>query len=542
MHELWAELDRRRLIGLGAAGLAALALPGAAAAMMAQGFTHGVASGEPGPHSVLLWTRYAAPSDAALTAEISETADFARIAGGGTATARGDNDHTAKIVVDGLQPGRWYFYRFVAPDGTKSPVGRTRTLPAGPVGAFNLALFSCANMPFGWFNAYGHAAARADIDLCVHVGDYLYEYQVGQYPSLKDMVPGRTIQPSHEMIALADYRLRYAAYRADPDLQRLHQLFPMIAQWDDHEIANDTWKGGAQNHQADEGEWSARSAAAERVWREWMPVADTRWRDYQVGDLATIFLPETRLTGRDEQFSLGTVVKDAGDPAAALRRFRETGYVDPARQMLGADQERWLTGAIRASVAAGKRWQVCAQQVIMGSSFSPPDLASWFGPDTPAYVAERVKMGTLAAAAGLPFNLDAWDGYPAARERLLGAAQAAGANFVSLAGDSHNGWAFDLPHGGRPAGVEVAGHSVSSPGFEAVVTGVGDADRVAALRRSSPQLRWANTQRRGYTTVALTPDRMTANWHFLDTVTERSLALAGTHSMTVRHGRNAYEA
>ena len=148
----------------------------------------------------------------------------------------GDRDHTAKLVVSGLEPGRWYYYRFVAPDGTKSLTGRTRTLPEGPTSAFTLALFSCSNLPFGWFNAYAHAAARQDIDLVVHSGDYLYEYPVGDYPSLKQAVPGRDIQPAHEMVALADYRLRYAAYRSDPDLARLHALFPMIAQWDDHEI------------------------------------------------------------------------------------------------------------------------------------------------------------------------------------------------------------------------------------------------------------------------------------------------------------------
>ena len=541
MHRSWAELDRRQLIALGGGGLAALSIPGAAAAAMAQGFTHGVASGEPGANSVLLWTRYAAASNTTLTAELSESVDFARVVGGGTVTATGERDHTAKIVVDGLHPGRWYYYRFVAPDGSMSPVGRTRTLPVGSTAAFTLALFSCSNMPFGWFNAYGHAAARQDVDLLVHVGDYFYEYKVGQYPTLKEMVAGRTIQPDNECIALADYRLRYAAYRSDPDLQRLHTLFPMIAQWDDHELANDAWKGGAQNHQPDEGEWSVRSAAAERAYREWMPVADIRWRHYEIGDLATIFLPETRLTGRDKQFSVGAIVEGASDPAAALRRFRETGYIDPARQMLGEDQERWLTDAIRASVKAGKRWQVCAQQVIMGTTYSPPESAGWFGPDAPDYVMDRVRTAKMVADAGLPYSFDAWDGYPAARDRLLGAVQAAGANFVSLAGDSHNGWAFDLPHGGRPAGIEVAGHSVSSPGIESAAKGASDADRVAALRRSSPQLRWANTERRGYATVALTPERMTANWHLLDTVAQSSRTLAGTHSMTVRPGRNVYD-
>lgn len=541
MHELWGEIDRRLLIKLGTAGLAALALPGAASAMAAQGFTHGVASGEPGANSVLLWTRYAAANDIALTAELSESPDFARIAGGGSVTALGEHDHTAKLVVDGLEPGRWYFYRFVAPDGTKSPTGRTRTLPAGPTSGFTIALFSCANMPFGWFNAYGHAAARGDIDLVAHVGDYLYEYPAGDYPSLKEAVPGRAVQPAHELIALADYRLRYAAYRADPDLQRLHQLFPMIAQWDDHEFANDTWKGGAENHNDGEGEWRAREAAAERAYREWMPVADTRWRHYQVGDLATIFLPETRITARDRQFEVEEIIAGGGDAGAKLKRFAETGYRNPARQLLGSDQEKWLFDGFAASTKAGTRWQVCAQQIVMGTLFTPPESAGWFGASPPEAVRRRVGAAQLAAKAGLPLNMDSWDGYPAARDRLLAAAQAADADLVTLAGDSHNAWAFDLTHDGRPAGIEVGGHSVTSPGFEAYTPGIADDVRVKALRASSPQLQWANTKDRGYVSVALTRDRVTANWHNVEGVRTRTPALSGTHSMTAARGRRKYD-
>jgi len=542
MHQLWQEIGRRQLIGIGTAGLAALALPGTAAAMMAQGFTHGVASGEPGPNSILLWTRYAAASDSALTAEISESTDFAHIVGGGNVTASGARDHIAKIMIDGLEPGRWYFYRFVAPDGTKSVTGRTRTLPSGPTSAFTLALFSCSNLPFGWFNAYGHAAARGDIDLVVHAGDYLYEYKAGDYPSRKDALPGRDVQPTQELVALADYRLRYAAYRSDPDLQRLHQLFPMIAQWDDHEFANDTWKGGAENHNEGEGSWSDRAAAAERAYREWMPVAEARWRDYQVGDLATIFLPETRITARDKPFELGEILAGGGDAAAKLRQFADTGYRDPARQLLGADQEAWLFGGLASSSKAGTRWQVCAQQILAGALFTPPESAGWFGADQPDFVKRRVEISQLAAKAGLPLNMDSWDGYPAARSRLLGAAQSADANLVMLAGDSHNAWAFDLAHDGRPAGIEIGGHSVTSPGFEAYTTGISDAARVAALRASSPQLQWANTEDRGYVTVALTPDRVTASWHNLETIRRHSPALKNSHSMTAARGRRMYDA
>ncbi len=541
MHHHWGEMDRRQLIALGTAGLAALSLPGAAAAMMAQGFTHGVASGEPGANSVLLWTRYAAPSDTMLTAELSATSDFAKISGGGSVAATGDRDHTAKLVVAGLEPGRWYYYRFVAPDGTKSLTGRTRTLPAGPASTFTLALFSCSNLPFGWFNAYAHAAARQDIDLVVHSGDYLYEYPIGDYPSLKQAVPGRDIQPAHEMVALADYRLRYAAYRSDPDLARLHALFPMIAQWDDHEMTNDAWKGGAENHNAGEGEWADRVVAAERAYREWMPVADTRWRDYQVGDLATIFLPETRVTGRDRQFEIDEIVAGAGDTAAKLRQFAETTYRDPARQMMGAEQEKWLFDGFAASTKTGTRWQVCAQQVVMGSLFTPPESKDWFGATMADNVRRRIETAQLAARAGLPFNFDAWDGYPAARSRLLAAAQRADADLVTLTGDTHNAWAFDLSEGGRAAGIEIAGQSVTSPGYEGYTRGISDAARVSALRAASPQLKWANTQDRGYVTVQLARDRVTANWHNVETIRTHTPALKATHSMTATRGRRKYD-
>lgn len=537
----WAAMDRRLLIKLGTAGLAAIGLPGAARAMMAGGFTHGVASGEPSATSVLLWTRFAAANDSSLTAEVAETADFAKLVGGGQVTARGDADHCAKFTAKGLTPGRCYYYRFVAPDGQMSPVGRTRTLPAGRADRFTIALFSCSNLPFGHFNAYGHAAARGDIDMAVHVGDYLYEYPVGEYPTLRQAVPGRLIQPNHEMVALADYRLRYAAYRSDPDLQRLHQLYPVISGWDDHEFANDAWHGGAQNHDASEGEWSVRKAVAERVYREWMPVSDARWRQYQIGDLATIFLPETRVTARDKPFSIDALLKDSSAPVATLKAFAETGWRDPARQMLGAEQEKWLFDGLKASVRSGTRWQVAAQQVVMGSLFFPAAAAGWFPPNAAPDIARRVQNAQLAASAGLPISMDTWDGYPAARSRLLAAARSAGANFVSLAGDSHNGWAFDLKAGGRPAGIEIAGQSVTSPGYESYTVATEDS-RTSALKSAAPSLRWANTRDRGYVSVVMQRDTISAEWHLLETVRQPSLALKGSHRMVAKHGARRFSA
>ncbi len=537
-------INRRLLLQTGALGLVGLSTPGAAQLTRARGFSHGVASGEPTANSVLLWTRYVADSDTLLRAELAEDAGFTKTLAGAEATARGANDHTAKVTVTGLPDNRWLYYRFVAPDGSMSPVGRTRTLPQGRCDRFALAVFSCANMGFGYFNAYRHAAERGDIDLAVHLGDYFYEYGYGTYPAAKQWVTGRDVQPTHETVALADYRLRFASYRADADLRRLHQLLPMIAQWDDHESANDTWQGGAQNHQPDEGDWQVRKAAAIKAYLEWMPVSDAPWRSYQVGDLATIQLPETRLTARSKQFEYSEIIAGAGtgDIGAALRAFRDGAYQDPSRTMLGSEQEAWLARGMSDSVRSGTRWQVLAQQVIMGSTKSPVESLQWLPANAPDYARQRVQLGALAAQNGLPFNLDNWDGYPAARERIYTFAQAADANLVVLSGDSHNGWAFDLvakdSKDGKPVGVEFAGHSVSSAGIESSTRGVPPKDVAAALRRANPHLKWCNTENRGYMKVSFTRDIAASEWVFMDTVLDRSAAVKGSESMMVKRGTN----
>jgi alkaline phosphatase D len=305
-------IDRRLLIKTGLLGLGAINASGAAAGvntlLSAKGFTHSVASGEPTAGSALLWTRFVgSDSGTKLRAEMSEEATFKRIVAGGDVIAGPARDYTAKIVLKGLKPAQRYYYRFVSPDGSVSAIGRTKTLPRGKTLSYKLAVFSCSNLPFGWFNAYGHGAARDDIDLAIFLGDYLYEYQAGNYPSAKQAMPERVLQPASEIISLADYRLRYATYRADADLQKLHQMFPCIAMWDDHELTNDAWKDGAENHQPNEGDWNVRKAAAEKAWREWMPVSDnvdeTRWSRYAIGDLAVIHMSESRISGRSQQLS-----------------------------------------------------------------------------------------------------------------------------------------------------------------------------------------------------------------------------------------------
>ncbi|MEL7518986.1 MAG: alkaline phosphatase D family protein, partial [Pseudomonadota bacterium] len=370
-------LSRRGLFGLAGASAALAASPSVARGF-GSGFTHSVASGEPKADRVLLWTRFVGEAETRLDWEVSKTQDFTRPVSQGSATASPNRDWCAKAFANGLEPETWYFYRFVAPDGTTSPVGRTRTLPEGPTQKFRMAVFSCANYGFGWFNAYAHAAEANDCDLAVHLGDYIYEYGGGTYPSPDQKHPNRDFEPANEIVTLADYRLRYATYRADPDLQRLHQVMPMIMVWDDHESANDSWKDGAQNHQSDtEGSWEARKATAKRVYREWMPISDEPYAAYDVGDLATLFRIDTRLEGREEQFSVAKLIKGETDPevmAASLKKFAEGDYLDPERQILGASQEEWLSAGLAASRARGATWQVLVQQVLIGKVNAPQSL------------------------------------------------------------------------------------------------------------------------------------------------------------------------
>ncbi|NBU25391.1 MAG: alkaline phosphatase [Gammaproteobacteria bacterium] len=410
-----------------------------------------------------------------------------------------------------------------------------------------MGLFTCSNLGFGWFNAYAHACARSDLDLVVHVGDYLYEYETGNYPDPGEGVTGRALQPDHELLSLADYRLRHACYRLDPDLQRLHQSYPMVSGWDDHEFANDTWVDGAENHQPDkEGDWPARKAAARRAYHDWMPVSDPRidgveWGSYEIGSLATLFKLETRISGRSKLLELEDVLKGRKDIERALTEFRDGPLNDPARTMLGPVQEAWLAAGFARSRREGKRWQVLAQQTVMNDTIMPQRAVEWVGPEAPDYLKRGARVGVAAAKLGMPYDFDAWSGFPAARARLLGDAQRADADLVVLSGDSHNAWANDLATGGRPAGVEIAAHSVTSPGIEQQASRAAPDDVAAALRAANPGLAWCDTRHRGYTSVQLTPEAVTAEWHLLRSIRERDTTLVGSHRMRAQRGRRSWD-
>lgn len=526
-------LDRRSLVFAGGLAMGGLALPfGGLSAAGAGGFTHNVASGEPATDAMLLWTRYVPPSGEgviSLVAEIASDATFSKIVASGSVQTGSFRDWTAKILLDGLRPATTYHYRFVAPDGTMSPTGITRTLPAGNVPHFRLAVFSCANAPVGWFNAYAHAAEQRDFDLWFHVGDYIYEGARS--------LPPRLFPPDHEPVALADYRLRYAGYRADPDLQRLHQVAPMIALWDDHETADNSWYGGANNHQPEEGDWSIRRGAAVQAYYEWMPVSEEPWKDYGIGNLATIYRTESRLLARTQHAEPAELMK-AADPVAAIKAYRDGLWSAPSATILGSTQESWLAHKLRVN-AHTSTWQLVGMGTNMGTLRMTDEAQSWLPANAPAILVDAFKAAAIADTLGMASFFDNWGGYPAARSRFLRAAQAADANLVMLSGDSHNAWAFDLMEDGRPAGVEFAGHSVTSNGLELAFK----ADPKLISRRimtSSPELRWADTSQRGYMMIDVVPEQVKGEWRFMQTIKSRGTALAQTHRMTVARGRRRF--
>ena len=371
----------------------------------------------------------------------------------------------------GLGAGTRYKYRFTAL-GETSTVGNARTAPAGATESLRIAVSSCSSYLHGYFHNY-RAIAEMDLDVVVHLGDYVYEYGNGEYGDV------RTVEPPHEVITLADYRTRYGHYRRDPDLQAVHAAHAFITVWDDHELTDNAWSAGALNHQPEtEGVFTDRLAIAAQVYREWMPIRDSGtdtkiYRRLTYGDLVDLYMLDTRLFGRDQQYDEGGPSRD-----------------DFARTLLGAEQEAWLAAQLPASTAT---WKLIGQQVMM---------------------------------AQLPqfLNEDAWDGYPAARTRFFDLVeQQQITDVVVLTGDIHSSWAWDLtrdptdldaydPATGRGAiAVELVTPGITSPGLPE-----GLADGALGIVSENRHLKFADVARRGFIILDIDHTRIEGSYHLMD--------------------------
>lgn len=518
-------------------------------------FLHGVASGDPLARRVILWTRVTTerPGRVAVLWELALEPGFGQVQRSGVFITGPERDYTVKVDAAGLAPDTAYFYRFRL-GGLSSPVGRTRTLPEGPVEQVKLVVFSCSNYPAGYFHAYRAAAQVEGVRAAVHLGDYLYEYQRGSYASEDAAELEREVLPAHELLSLEDYRRRHAQYRGDPDLQALHAALPFICVWDDHEVANDSWRGGADNHDpATEGDFFARRAAALQAYHEWMPVrlADPAdplriARSFDFGELLSLHMIDTRHVARDRQLYYGNFLAADGRLDAAAF---SAALLDPARQLLGVAQTGWLEQALARS---GAHWQVLGQQVLMGPMHVPAPLA--LGQIGVAPYAALLRKAAadpatltpdeqaLLAQPVLPYNLDAWDGYPAAREAVLGMARRLDKNLVVLAGDTHNAWASNLADaGGTPVGVEFATASVSSPGLEEYVSEVAPAELAASFVDIVGPLQYAETTHRGFMVVTASAEACQAEWRFVSTVKAADHEVFAGATWQVRSGQRVLE-
>ncbi|MFQ6372595.1 alkaline phosphatase D family protein [Shewanella sp. YIC-542] len=562
--------SRRRFLALSARGIGAAVLSYGLMGCninnnddedtVAASFAHGIASGDPLPDAVILWTRVTpvTAGNVKVSWEVATDAAFTQLITTGETVTDASRDYTVKVDAVGLEAGTRYYYRFAVGD-VQSVTGTTKTLPAGDVSSVKLAVMSCSNYPAGYFNVYELAAQRDDLDALLHLGDYIYEYGRGEYASEHAAELGREVLPASELLTLSDYRTRYAQYRSDASLQKIHAKVPFITIWDDHEVANDAWRDGADNHNDGEGDFALRKEAGMQAYFEWLPIRPFRegdnqdiYRSFRFGNLLDLHMLDTRLLARDKQLSYDDYLDANGN-------FDSVGLTaalaDNSRTMLGQTQLLWLQQQLQQSTAT---WQVLGQQVLMGRMLLPAAVATqkltineygFLG--QLAQLAARAQAGdpTLTQAEldhlaanqaqltpeavallqlpNIPYNLDAWDGYAYEREVLLQTIKQLGKNTVVLAGDTHNAWANNLTDmQGNAVAVEFATSSVSSPGMEEYLS--LDPSQIDVYEQAVvgmvTDLQYTNLLQRGYMLLELTPIRASATWHFVDNILSTSFS------------------
>lgn len=566
-------------------------------------FKHGVASGDPGLDRVVIWTRVTPEGggDVPVRWVVAHDRGLKNVVQTGEIATTAARDYTVKIDVQGLSPNQRLFYGFLCGD-KRSPVGRTRTLPRGGVNELKLGVVSCSNHPFGFFNAYEALSKMDDIDVVLHLGDYIYEYGLNGYGGDVALTLGRMPRPEVEIVTLGDYRLRHAQYKEEPELQAAHALAPWIVVWDDHEVANDSWQGGAQNHNPEntEGNWDDRKRAALQAYYEWLPIRDPEAgkpfeainRSFQFGDLATLIMLETRLLARMQQLDyardLGpaTMAWDMTDPAAPkpvppgaprpaavrdvpmaietatgrpigdwarvrtidprnppsgvmfmpdIEGFRRGRLADPQRALLGAPQEEWLKAQLAASRGAGTVWQVLGNQTVM-ARVTAPDFSGLPAPLVARLEALQPGIGRFLQLTRfkVPMNLDAWDGYPAQRNRLYEMLTSADANAIVVTGDSHDAWANELTteDGKTRVGVEFGATSVTSPGTGDYVKDIG-VDVGAAFVAANTDVKWHDPVHRGFTVLTLRKNEAVADFYAVSTISAKDYTTSKVASFRV---------
>ena len=519
-HSPLSKISRRTFVG-GAAGIAGAGVLGTSlgtgratatpTTQRSAKFAHGVASGDPLPDAVILWTRVTPSPDAKpgsgrgapsqVTWEMSRAADFSTVVASGTAGTDASRDHTVKVDATGLSPATQYWYRFTV-DGVRSPIGRTKTAPATDA-ALKKARFgvvSCSNWEAGYFAPYRKLAQRKNLDAVVHLGDYIYEYGAGEYGGKNGAV--RKHVPAHDIVSLSDYRIRHGQYKTDRDLQAAHAAHPFICTWTTTSRPTTRGAPGAENHDPKrQGKWASRKANADRAHYEWTRSgrrSTTRrhlYRRFRYGNLLELNMLDLR-TYRTEQPSMTS--KKSESPTATIT---------------GKRQMDWVTAGIETSTT---KWQIIGNSVMITPIVIPP-----MDPQRTRALSDLLGV----PAEGVPFNTDAWDGYQADRKRLLGAIEKTGKkNAVFITGDIHMSWACEVPKnvgnypGAGTAAVEMVCTSITSNNLDDMISVPENTLGVAAsevIPASNPQARWVNTDAHGYSVLTVTPAATQMDWFYV---------------------------
>lgn len=461
-------------------------------------FYHGVASGDPTDHSVLLWTRITTDSvSPEISWRVATDTLFTDIIANGTTITNIDSDYCVHVNVSGLLPYTTYYYQFTY-GGFHSLTGRTRTLPVGDIDSLRFAVISCASLNAGYFNVYDIITHRNDFDAVIFLGDYIYEYETTGYAY--NPAVDRPYDPEEEIIDLSDYRTRHSQYKLDDELRVLHQNFPFICLWDDHEFADNAWNYGAENHQpVSEGDWLTRVAAAEEAYFDWMPVQKnndtifpfTTYRSFALGDLMDLWVLDTRIDDRDKQVS-----------------YFDFDWDDSSRHIISLTQRNWLFDGLKNSDA---QWKVIGQQVMV----SP------------------------LTALGVPINDDQWDGYPKDQEALLQFLRdSIPNNKVILTGDIHSSWANDVATPSYDAGthegsaaVEFVGPSVTSPSMD-----LGWAEDV--IMSMNEHIKFIDIEHRGFLMLDVTKEKVQGDYYFINNIETPDTLYNYDDSWMILNGNN----
>lgn len=495
-------------------------------------FNHGVASGDPLSDRVILWTRVT-PQQAGpvrVILEVSINKSFSSIIFSQKLQTSSLSDYTIKydfLAKKYCDSDKGFFYRFRAGNAI-SEIGKSKTFSENTISA-KIGIFSCSNFPAGYFNAYQAAAEKDGLDLWLHLGDYLYEYPMGGYATDKAKKLGRVPEPLHEMISLSDYRLRHAQYKQDQGSKALHKHAPLIAVWDDHEFSNDAWKRGAENHSEDgsEGDFYARRSAAIKAYYEWMPIREQQnkrriFREFKIGKLIHLIMLDTRQFGRDKQIQPKNYLTKSGFNQAKF--YNDLNSAN--RELLGAEQLDWIESKIINSDVV---WTIFGQQVLM-AKLKFPDISKMLkSKEIPSFLKPYLKFLGL----GIPSNLDAWDGYPAERNRLYKTMSNAKKRFISLAGDTHNSWVSELKDkSGNKVGIELGAPSVTSPGITDILN-LDEKEFVDSIVRINNELQWMNPSNRGYLSLNCREDKIIASFNFIKELEEINSDIGSSKSFVL---------